>query len=139
MISTFLSFAVFIVWFIVPLTVLAETPASPNCEMAKTEQEKAKNMSILLEHQQKDMQKQVQRLYQNLFICHTADSLSQSQEDVCPRLATEAQKQFQTMIQLITSSHQMTLQLTRLTIQAQKICPFSHSSSNTQISQLGTH
>lgn len=122
--------------FFIPPTATAKTLSTPDCEMAQTNMEQAHHMSIPLDHEREVTKDRVRHIYQELFMCHSTDMVSKKQGLHCQHLETEAPKQFQAMIQLVTASHQSSNQLRTLAKQIQKLCPTPTTMSLTHLSQL---
>ena len=136
MTRTSLSSIVLSLLFFIPLTAGAKTPSTPDCEIAQTNMEQARHMSIPLDREREVTKDRVRHLYQELFMCHSTTIASKKQELHCQQLAEEAPKQFQAMIQLVTASHQGANQLRTLAEQVQKLCPAPTTTPLTHITQL---
>ena len=136
MTRTSLSLMVLNLLFFIPLTASAKTPSTSDCEMAQTTMEQARHMSMPLDREQEVTKERVHHMYQELFMCHSTTIVSKKQELHCLELETEAPRQFQTMIQLITASHQNANQLRTLTKQVENLCPTPTTTPLTHITQL---
>ncbi len=134
---TGLSLIVLSVMFLAPLTASAETSTTTDCKNARGEKKQARSVHGSFELQREQTKKRVRHIYQELFICHSNDLRNSDQLLHCQQLAQEAPKQFQTMIKLITASHQASLELKSLDKQVQQLCSSpSTPTSLTRISQL---
>lgn len=136
MTRTYLSLIVLSLLFFVPLTATGETPFTPDCEGAQEKMEQARHIRTPFDRKREETQEQVRHMYQELFICHSTNIVTKKQERHCLQLEEDAPKQFQTMIQLVTASHQASLQLKRLTLHVKQICPTPATTPLTHISQL---
>ncbi len=136
MTRTSLSLMVLNLLFFLPLTASAETSSISDCKMAQTNMEQARHMSMPLDREQEVTKERVRHMYQELFICHSTDMVSKKQGLHCQQLETEAPKQFQAMIQLVTATHQGANQLRTLAKQVQKLCPAPATTPLTHITQL---
>ncbi len=125
---------------LLPLTASAEKLSSTDCEIAQGKMMQAHNTRVPLELQREQTQERVRHIYENLFICHSTALLSKKHQLHCQQLEREAPKQFQTMIKLVTASHEASRQIHTLTKQVQKVCPApSAKASFTHISRLSSH
>ena len=73
--------------------------------------------------QQHQIQVHVRTIYQALFACQTDATLTLAQQEHCIQLQEEGPKQFRTMVEAITFSHQISQELDHQTRQAQITCP----------------
>ena len=125
---------------LLPLTASAEKLSSTDCEVAQGKMKQAYNNRVPIELQREHTQERVRHIYENLFICHSTDLLSKKHQLHCQQLEQEAPKQFQTMIKLVTASHEASRQIHTLTQQVQKVCPASSAKASfTHISRLSSH
>jgi hypothetical protein len=136
MARTSLSLIVLSLLFFTPLTASAETSSTSDCEIARTHMEQARHMSMPLDREQEVTKERVRHMYQELFMCHSTNIVSKKQGLHCQQLEAEAPRQFQTMIQLITASHQSANQLRTFAKQVQKLCPAPTTMPLTHITQL---
>ena len=136
---TGLSLIVLSVMFLAPLTASAETSTTPDCKNARGEIKQARSVHGSFELQREQTQERVRHMYQELFACHSSELLNTQQLLYCNHLAQESPKQFQSMIQLVTATHEASLELKALEKQVQKHCPSpSTPTSLTRISQLAS-
>ncbi len=123
--------------FIVPFIVSAETSPLSNCEAAQGKMKQTQNTRVPLELQREQTKNRVRTIYQDLLICRSTGLLTEKQRLNCQQLEQEAPKQFQTMLKLVTASHQASLELKTLTKQVKRLCATpSTTASLTHISQL---
>jgi hypothetical protein len=123
MARTYLPLIVLSLLFFTPLTASAEAPSTSDCKIAQTNMEQARHMSMPLDREREITKERVRHMYQELFMCHSTNIVSKKQRLHCQQLEEEAPGQFQTMIQLVTASHQGSTQLRTLAKQVQKLCP----------------
>lgn len=134
---TGLSLIVLSVMFLAPLTASAETSTTTDCKNARGEIKQARSVHGSFELQREKTKKRVRHIYQELFICHSNDLRNSDQLLHCQQLAKEAPIQFQSMIQLVTASHEASRELKALDKQVQKLCSSpSTPTALTRISQL---
>lgn len=107
---------------LIPLTVMAD-PQTLSCTDARLQIEQTQNTLQPLEQQQQQLQQHVRTIYQALFACLTDATLTLAQQEHCIQLQEEGPKQFRTMVEAITLSHQTSQKLARQTRQFQLACP----------------
>ena len=112
----------FVSALVLPISVMAEPETLP-CTDARLQIEQTHILLRPLQQRQQQLQQDVRATYQQLFACKAGTTLSIAQQQYCSHLQEEGPKQFQTMIEVITLSHQTSQQLAHQTRHVQLICP----------------
>jgi len=133
--TTFKLLLAFTVLTLFPLTGLAEPVTFVSCESARTQVEPTRKTLHLLKQRQQHIQQRVQTIYQELYACQTAQTLSREEEH-CTQLLAQGHRQFQALISAITLTHQTSQQLAHQTRQVQTSCPSSSEKSFPQLTHL---